>query len=206
MERIKPYCTFDQLSQVLSKADLWDELVQKALERARRSHRNDYRDDGQPYLTQHVFPLTLDVYNYFVGTAEAKTAVIVTLLHDVPEKDRYYDKTRLEVDFGKEIADLVMCLVKPVKNTQIRTQQDRHDEQVEFMKKIELSPTLCKVIKVLDRNNNLACTDVARDPLKYERFVQDTRELYLPLAQKIDKKLATAMEEETARIFRELHT
>ncbi len=206
MEKTKPHCTIDQLMQVLKNANIDDEMVQKAVERAKVSHRHDYRDDGQPYLTQHVFPLTQEVYNYFAGTEDVKTAVVVTLLHDVPEKDHYYDQKRLEADFGKEIADLVMFLVKPVKNTQIRTQKDRHDEQVEFMQKIRESPLLCQVIKVLDRNNNLACTDVSRDPLKYERFVQDTIELYLPLAQKIDKTLATAMEKETARILRELHT
>lgn len=202
----KPNCTKEQLITLLKNEGLYDADVEKALLQAAYSHRFHCRDDGKPYTEQHVFPLTIDAYNYFKHTSNARLAVIATLLHDVPEKDPVYTEKRLVADFGEVVASHVKYLLKPVKMTSVRTHADRHDEQVEFMKIIESAPDLCKIIKVMDRINNLSCTDAYRNIAKYKRFVQDSIDLYLPLAKSLDETLAVQLEQEIARLSQELNT
>lgn len=206
MDREKPSCTKQEIVALLERAKLMDVLTEKAINQAERTHRFSKRDDGKSYLTQHIYPLVLAVYNYFLEKPELRTAIITTLLHDVPEDDSTFKEDRLISEYGKEIALQVMHLQKPKMTKQIRYQQDKHDEHVEFVSRIKTAPHVCKVIKLLDRINNLLCTDVIRNVQKYERFLRDTSELYLPLAQSIDTVLATQIEDEVNRISLELHT
>lgn len=72
------------------------------------------------------------------------------------------------------------------------------------MKQLLQASHLCYIIKILDRINNIECTEAYRRPGKYARFLEDTDEIYLPFARAVDAELAKRMQRGTDRVREEL--
>jgi (p)ppGpp synthase/HD superfamily hydrolase len=200
----KPHCTKKELLAILGSD--WAERgdIKKALEQAHCSHRYHVRDDGSSYLEQHIYPIVCEVLRYLPDTSLRETLVIVTLLHDVLEEDPTVTPQMLFDDYGKEVVSLLLELQKIRKDKVARTQEDRHDEHVSFGARLEKASYLCRVIKTLDRINNVECTEGHLNPEKYRRFIQDTEEVYLPIAAQLDNSLAERMSRGIDRIKAEL--
>lgn len=82
----KPQCTREHLLLLLGAQLSNSSNVLQALELAELVHKQQIRDDGMPYLEQHIYPIICEVHTYFLETPVLETAVIVALLHDVLEE------------------------------------------------------------------------------------------------------------------------
>ncbi len=206
MNNAKPYKTAEEMTNLLRDLFSKNVLVKKAYELSLFSHRFKKRDDGVPYVNQHIFPLVFDVFEIYKDSSDLEIAIMTTLLHDVPEDDFTCPMSRVEKEFGKEVADVVGELQKEQKTSAVRTQADKHQEHVEMVEKLKKSSKMAQVIKILDRINNTVCTDVYRNPVKYARFIQDTEELYIPFAKTVNEGLAAKLEAGLAQIKADLHS
>lgn len=178
--------------------------IPKALEQAFRTHKSQKRDDGVGYLEQHIYPVVCDALVYLQDESVRETLIIVTLLHDVLEEDPTISVQNLLDEYGKDVALLLSELQKIRKDKPLRTQEDRHDEHLTFGERLKKAPYICKVVKTLDRINNIECTEGKINPIKYRRFVQDTEDVYLPLAMQVDVQLAKRMAKGIDRVKEEL--
>ncbi|MCX7745257.1 MAG: HD domain-containing protein, partial [Flavobacteriales bacterium] len=90
-----------------------DELVRKALEFIEEKHSGQYRKSGEPYV---VHPIEVAII--LAELQLDKATVVAGLLHDVLEDtDTTYDE--IKKSFGKEIADIVEGVTKPVSYTHL---------------------------------------------------------------------------------------
>jgi (p)ppGpp synthase/HD superfamily hydrolase len=189
--QIKPVlCTEESFRADLETFDLWTAKVDLAFRQATASHRFKIRDSGQPYLEEHIFPVSHDILDYLRAKGEPpfiqERGVIVALLHDTVEDDKDFDLNDCESKFGLEISRLVYPLTKYGLNRDI------------YIKKIENAPMMVQAIKIFDRINNLRCSislaqpmnALPKDVLKLERYAYESLIAYLPIASLIiDDKL-----------------
>lgn len=196
MKRKKPFLPISEFHQLLTRFKLKDPLIEEALKIAGKTHRNARRDDGTPYLDQHVFPVISDTLKYFADTKPLhKKIVIVGLLHDVLEDSSTVSSEKLLKKFGEELHKDILFLNKPRKQEGYRTQKVKHSEHKDFIKQLSVAPFYIKVMKCFDRLNNIVCTEMHLMEKKYARFINDTKEYYLPFAKEIDKRLFGEMNE-----------
>jgi (p)ppGpp synthase/HD superfamily hydrolase len=179
-----PFCSSEELEQRLKSADLWTPLIVSALEQALSSHRNKTRDSGRPYLDEHIFPVAMEVLEYLrqrgKSTAIQEPVVAASLLHDTVEDDENFDLEQCEDTFGLAVSTLVYPLTK------IGVEHDI------YIAKIANAPKYAKVIKLIDRVNNLQCSVLLANtmPHKLSKYTQETEESYLPIADLLlDKEL-----------------
>jgi (p)ppGpp synthase/HD superfamily hydrolase len=200
---VKPHIRKAALIEYLSKESLATEKIHEAIAQAELSHRYQLRDDGQPYLEQHIYPVALAVLTDYSGRDKEK-AIIVALLHDCLEEITYVDIDNLRERFGSTVVHALQMLRKEHLFGEERTQEIKHLEHRDFCKRLMKASRLLRLVKVLDRINNVICTEVYRNFEKYERFIRDTLDYYLPLAASVDKKYASLMQSELARVQKDL--
>jgi hypothetical protein len=173
---------------------------------AERVHGKQPRDDGSPYLNEHVFPVTLDVANYLKGKVskpDFEKAVTLALLHDVFE-DVAWATPPIKVEevttvAGHEITQMIRFLSKPGKSpVGGGSKESSSARQAKYMAALEKAPYVAKVVKVLDRLNNLRC--VHKNPDKIRNYIEETRRDYLAFARKVDLRLFKRM----ARLVKKL--
>jgi len=173
---------------------------------AERVHGEQPRDDGSPYLNEHVFPVTLDVANYLKGKVlkpDLEKAVTLALLHDVFE-DVAWANPPIELEevttvAGDEITQMIRLLSKPGKSPAGGgSKESLSARQAKYMAALGKAPYVAKVVKVFDRLNNLQC--VHKNPGKVRNYIEETRRDYLAFAGKVDLGLFKRM----ARLVKEL--
>jgi len=200
----KPYCTKEELLSLFGRELSSNPAIQKALDQAQRTHHFQIRDDGTPYLEQHIYPIVEEVYQYFKDSPERDVAIIVALLHDVLEEDPVITHGYLREEHGDKVMSLLLQLQKTRKIKKARSQKDKHDEHIFFGERLKKAPRLCQVIKILDRINNTECSNGTSNSLKYKRFVKDTEVVYIPLAELVDPTLALRMRSGVELVKKEL--
>ncbi|MDO8656919.1 MAG: HD domain-containing protein [Nanoarchaeota archaeon] len=185
-----PHATKEDLYQTLTTIHLGsDPLLFKALQQAESSHESQRRDDGNNYLTQHIYPVAIEVIHYYQtksGEERLRPETIAgALLHDVLEDDENMSDTKFREKFGEE----VYRLVKPLSKPDYRTYRgaSKRDQKIamnlEYRKIIQLAPHESKIIKFADRYKNICSVHASPKPGKIEDYIRDTEEFYLPLAK-----------------------
>lgn len=202
----KPYVSEENFLALVQKSDLWCKEVELAFAQAKATHSQQVRDDGESYLFQHIYPVTISAAQFFSESPERQYIVVAMLLHDVLEEDVTYTEAMLRKNYSDNAANIVIALTKDRKDKKVRTQQDKHEEHVDFLKRLRKSSRTIQILKLLDRLNNLQCTVASSKVEKYERYLRDTEELYLPLATELSSPLASAIQREIDRISRDLRT
>jgi (p)ppGpp synthase/HD superfamily hydrolase len=195
----KPSCSENSLVTALTNAKVLTRKVKVALQIAIETHYNQIRDDNQSYLEQHIFPIVIEACNA-TTSEEKEKAVIVALLHDILEDETPYSVPHLKSLFGEDIVADILVLQKKRTISPIRTQAVKHLEHQELSQQIASASQLVKMIKTIDRLNNLQCTEGYRNKEKYQRFLQDTTEFYLPIAAQLGNTYVERMKHEIARI------
>lgn len=177
------------------------EVVRKALEQAKRSHGSHRRLDDSAQLEDHVYPVLLQLYAS--GEPVDEHMVIVTFLHDTVEDDPEYSEARLREDFGDAVGDDVMLLTK--------APEDNHDELSEkeyfaVSQKVEgtlrNAPRRIQLIKLSDRLNNIGALETIKDsyPHVYARYVPETENHFVPLAESVSPVFAEAIMRKLAEL------
>lgn len=188
-----PHLTEEALVERLREAGLLTPRTRAALDLARRVHGAATRDDGTPYLTEHVFPIASEVAAYarHLTPTETEAAVQVALLHDALEDAEDLDQEDVTEAVGPFVAECVGALTKSPKTGS--DQAAREDRDRRYFAAVREAPRIAQLVKVFDRLNNLACLPKSA-PAKRAIYVEETRSFHLPLARSLDPALADRME------------
>lgn len=163
---------------------------------AERAHRGQVRDDGvTPYLV-HVLDVAL-VLAEEVHRGEA-ALLQIALLHDTVE-DTPVTGDMLRADFGPLVADGVLTLTKPWKAAQSRGEgggKAAPEEEDRYYQAILDGHEFVRLVKCADRLANLREMRDLCQPERWERYVSETRERILPIADRTHPYLAETLRAE----------
>jgi (p)ppGpp synthase/HD superfamily hydrolase len=190
-----------QLRDLLRELGLLTPGAESALTLAREVHGEQQRDDGAPYLNEHVYPVAAAVVRYVAqqGIEGKESAVITALLHDALEDSNSLTLQEIEDRFVRLVAECIGALTKPKKAGD--SPEDKAARELRYFEQLAQAPRIAKLVKVFDRLNNLAC--IHKSPRMDRRgYVDETRMFHLPLAGEIDPALAAAMEGHLRRLER----
>nr|WP_240979264.1 HD domain-containing protein [Streptomyces sp. HNM0574] len=166
---------------------------------AESSHRGQMRKSGEPYIT-HPLAVTLLLAQLGAET----TTLTASLLHDTVE-DTEVTLTQVREEFGEEVSYLVDGVTKLEK-----VDYGAAAEPETFRKMLVAAGNDVRVmsIKLADRLHNMRTLGVMR-PEKQERIAKVTRDVLIPLAERLgvqalkseleDLVFAILMPEEHAR-------
>lgn len=155
-----------------------EKRIRSAYEFAEKSHRNQLRKSGEPYI-QHPLEAALTLTKVKVD----ETTIMGEILHDVPE-DTTATLQEIEDLFGSEIAYLVNGVTK-ISKVQYKDNMEEH--QIESLRKMFLvmaRDLRVVLIKLADRLHNMETLDAVR-PDKRRRIAKETLEIYAPLADRL---------------------
>lgn len=184
-----------ELKAVAEKAGLekaWPEL-EKAYRFAEAAHQGQLRDDGSAYIFHASRTARNAIEQFGIKDTEVLTAA---LLHDVVE-DTDTTPQQLEGLFGGRTASMVSLLSKPDKRPDETYDQRnaRYIDQLESFGSAELV-----ALKLADRFDNIDDTHLMPDRSKVRRYLQDTREHYVTLADRHFPQAAQQLESKVQRI------
>ncbi len=209
-ERLKsvfptPYATFEELQHSLISASLSNDtpIISAALRQAQKSHGDQRRDDGKPYLEAHIYPAAISGINHEMQSGRRVPAKFVAaiLCHDCPEDDPEMPLPVFREEFGKpvgqkpikpgrSVADLVEPLTKgkPADFPGDTPQQRRDARDAAYHQGLEDAQFETKVAKLADRENNIYSLHGC--PLdKVLKKLEETVDDYLPMAREISPEI-----------------
>ncbi|CAH2605018.1 bifunctional (p)ppGpp synthase/hydrolase SpoT [Rhodovastum atsumiense] len=158
------------------KADIG--IVERAYALAAEAHREQKRDNGDPYIT-HPVAVAEILAGYRLDVGSIATA----LMHDVIE-DTGITRAELEKKFGAEIAGLVDGVTKL---TRLELQSDRTKQAENFRKLVLAMSKDIRVllVKLADRLHNMRTLHFVTQAPRRQRIARETMEIYAPLAERI---------------------
>ena len=163
----------ERLSGSWKKSEI--ELLEKAFERANSAHHGQLRKSGDPYITHPVA-----VAEILVELGLDAATICAALLHDTVE-DTQYSLSKLQDEFGEEIASLVDGVTKLDRLTYGPTAEA---ETVRKMVVAMSRDIRVLIIKLADRLHN-ARTWQYVSPESATRKAKETLEIYAPLAHRL---------------------
>lgn len=170
---------FSELKQQITESGRAYDLdkIEQAYELARKSHAEQQRESGEPYITHPV-----SVASLLVELGLDTDSLCAALLHDVVE-DTDLPLSAIKAQFGVEIALLVDGVTKlgrvPFSSVE--------EQQAENLRKMLLAMTKdirIMIIKLCDRLHNLR-TLSARPGQKQRDTALETMEVYAPIAHRL---------------------
>jgi len=166
----------DKVRSYDPKADV--ALIESAYRLAAEAHREQKRDNGDPYIT-HPLAVAEILAGYRLDVGSIATA----LLHDTIE-DTGVTLRELEGRFGAEIAGLVDGVTKL---TRLELQSDRTKQAENFRKLVLAMSKDIRVllVKLADRLHNMRTLHFVVQPERRERIAHETMDIYAPLAERI---------------------
>jgi GTP pyrophosphokinase len=160
----------------LSEDDLDREIdrVGQALSDARTSHKDQWRKSGEPYIFHPLRVSHLAARHWMDFPS-----VMAALLHDVVE-DTPVTLEDVRLKYGDEVANLVDGLTKVTDDLMSREDLKKETYKKTLLAAIDDIRVLC--LKFWDRIDNLLTID-ALPPHKQKLIAEETRTVYVPLAQ-----------------------
>ena len=167
IDKIKVYCpNFDE------------ELVLKAYDLSKYSHKSQSRSSGEPYFSH-----PLAVAEILIDLKLDAISVIVALLHDVIE-DTDVVLEDIEKQFGKKIASLVDGVTKLTKIEHMTSKQ----RAAENFKKLVIATShdiRVLIVKLADRLHNMRTINFIKEKEKRVRIAEESLTIYASLAARI---------------------
>ncbi|MBN9507901.1 MAG: bifunctional (p)ppGpp synthetase/guanosine-3',5'-bis(diphosphate) 3'-pyrophosphohydrolase [Alphaproteobacteria bacterium] len=159
-----------------AKADA--NLIEQAYTVAAEAHREQRRDNGEPYIT-HPLAVAEILAGYRLDTASIATA----LLHDTIEDTRVTQR-EIERRFGHEVTLLVDGVTKL---TRLELQSDRTKQAENFRKLVLAMSRDIRVllVKLADRLHNMRTLHFVPQAERRLRIARETMDIYAPLAERI---------------------
>lgn len=181
-----PFATKEDAIYAIRSHIDYSYLIKKAFKQAHQSHHNQLRDNGENYLTEHIYPVVVSVCAHNSKNDNLENLVITALLHDVVEDDNLVELKDIEDSFGPTIAEFINLLTKRKIDNNAKLPQDEHikinKSVVDNLMDANIIP---RIIKVEDRLNNISCIPVPNNP-KFQRYLFETELNFIPLASTID--------------------
>jgi len=159
---------------------LWKEkweMLQKAYNYAKKSHGNEKRLSGEPYIVHPTY-----VTKYLLMIKPGIVALQAALLHDVIE-DTDVTSEEIEKEFWPEVAFLCLGLEKV---SRVRYQWE--DRQIETLKKTFLAmghDIRVIFVKLADRMHNIQTLKYHPKREKQIRIANETIKIYAPIAKRL---------------------
>ncbi len=196
---LSPYVTKEQLLKLIAETGLGDnKLVANALASAEEAHRHQRRDDGSPYLEQHVYAVAYEgiLSEMAAGRRVQAKFVAMLLLHDVLEDYKELSRTDFDAKWGhstefqlkprRSVAELVAPLTKgnweEFPGATVAEKKEARDRQ--YHEGLETAEYESRLGKVADRWNNIACSH-RTNLSKLKEYLEETRNVYLEMAREI---------------------
>ncbi len=143
-------------------------LTMAAVAFAHKCHRNEMRDDGEPYI---LHPIT--ACNTLITLGVHKDRILAAvILHDVVEND-HTDLAAIREEFGEEVANLV----------DIQTRRENEEPEPYYARiSSDIGGILCKAA---DRLHNITNMIDVFDLLRLKRYVDQTESYVLPMLKSV---------------------
>ncbi len=157
--------------------DIDEDLLWRGFFFAYGAHDAQLRRSGEPYLI-HPLEVTLILAEMRMD----QNTLVAGLLHDVVEDNPDISISKLEREFGPEIAQLVDGVTKI---SDLRFSSSEHQQAVNFRKMLLSMSTDLRVIfiKFADRLHNMRTISFVPER-KQQRIASETLEVYAPLAHR----------------------
>lgn len=166
------------IEKISNNKSLNKDHIIRALEFAKKAHKNQKRSSGQDYII-HPVRVSLIVLNYLADTQ----AIVAALLHDVVE-DTSVSLDVIGENFGGEIVTLVEGVTKLSKIEFRNKDQAKAENFRKFILSISKDIRIL-IIKLADRLHNLRTIKFIPNKKKQEEIALETLEVYVPLAERI---------------------
>lgn len=153
------------------------EPIQRAFDLASKSHGDQKRRSGEPYIVHPV-----EVVRILLQMRVDLPSLVAGLLHDTVE-DTFLSVEDIEESFGQEIAFIVDGVTKLSK----LSFKSKHTAQAENFRKMILAmgkDVRVILIKLADRLHNMR-TLQHMAPHKQQEIASETEEVYAPLAHRL---------------------
>ncbi len=167
---------FDKINSYNKKAD--KDLIQKAYELAKFSHRNQKRYSGEPYFSHPVA-----VAEILIDLKLDQDSIIAGLLHDVVE-DTNITLAEIEKSFGNDVAQIVDGVTKLGKINVIPTTE----RVAENFRKLTIAMSRdirVLLVKLADRFHNMKTISHVKSTERRIAKAQESIDIYAPLAARI---------------------
>lgn len=153
-------------------------LIEKAYNFAIKSHGNQLRKSGEPYI---IHPLHTAII--LADLELDKETIMAGLLHDVIE-DTSVTREEMIKEFGEEVTDIVDGVTKL---TRLDYDADKVEQQAENLRKMFLA--MAKdirviLIKLADRLHNMRTLQYVR-PEKQKEKSREVMDIYSPIAERL---------------------
>lgn len=191
-----PLVSLDELMEQLASYGLdKSKLVRSAIKTARRNYP-PLRYSNNPFMSEHIFPITSQVmfYAFLIGKEVSEEIVAASILHDILESSPIGDK-EFEEMFGSRVYRLVKAVSRPyfseLPKDIIISRESRNRE---YQKRLKDATVESKLIKVIDRLNNMLCLDV--EPEQKARLIKtyvEESEFYLQLSSEVSPYIRQLM-------------
>ncbi len=196
-----PWATEEKLLKTLQKHKLLTPKVKKALTQSQKSHFKQKRDNGKPYLEEHIYTIALSLIKKYKYHKKLKDLVTVGLLHDALEDDPNFNERTCKKLFGKKITGYVKTLTKPPKKESgAFTDRAKFELNKRYIEKITESHLIVKIVKLEDRVNNTMCISNIGGNGKYKRYMQEIKEIFIPLAKTVSKHYVYELKKQVKRL------
>lgn len=185
-----------ELSLLLDQHGLSEhkEAISKAYKVAEAAHAGVTRQEGSPYIHHPA-----RVCAMLIKEADVKDPDILcaALLHDVVE-DTPMTVADIKAQFGVRTSDFVEWLTKP-DSSKFPSKEACNRYQAE---RLSRAPREVRLVKVADRLDNVGDLHLLPNNGKMEKYLRDTRENYLPLAQATSEVLFRKLDTRVAQLER----
>jgi len=172
-----PFSTKDEIIKTLKKAGFYKGKIKLAINQAIKSHTGQKRDNGNPYLEEHIYPIINSVLSKYKNKPFLKDLLLTCILHDVIEDDKNISTKKLANIFGNKIVSYVLYLTKtPAQNVHRLPQEQKAKINKKILEKLKSAPPIVQIIKLEDRLNNISCIKAIDNKPKYIRYVKETKE------------------------------
>ena len=159
--------------------------VQKALNFAIDSHKDQFRKSGEPYVVHPILVAAITAYY-----SNDEHMVIAALLHDVVE-DTHISLETVEHEFGSDVAHIVDGLTKivEIRDHELPPSQENKkllSSALTFRKMLiaSIDDVRVMVVKLCDRVHNMLTLN-ALTPEKQKRISEETLLVYAPIAHRL---------------------
>lgn len=166
----------EKIKKETGKADV--NALRKAFEFSALAHKNQYRLSGEPYVL-HCVAVAEIVSDYLNDTVSIQAA----LLHDVC-RDAGIPISSIEKEFGEQVAKIVDGLTRIGKIPFLKLEQ-AEAENIRKMLLVLSKDVRIIIIKLADRLHNMRTISFLPEH-KQKRMAEETFEIYIPIAHKLN--------------------
>ncbi|MDA9817993.1 RelA/SpoT family protein [Flavobacteriaceae bacterium] len=150
----------------------------KAYDLAYKSHSNQTRHSGEPYITH---PLEVAIILVEMGLDE--DSIITALLHDTVE-DSSVTLGQIKINFGQKVSHLVEGVTKLKKISNL-SKKDSDDENIRRLCIAMSQDIRVLIVKLADRLHNMRTINFVKNADSRLKKAKETISIYGPLAARI---------------------